>query len=57
MKKLAQKPGYAFGALVLAFVVLFPAVVSQQFIINSFCLVFLYAYWASSWNWARTRPL
>lgn len=50
MKKLAQKPGYAFGALVLAFVVLFPAVVSQQFIINSFCLVFLYAYWASSWN-------
>ena len=50
MKKLVRNPGRIFGILVLALVLLFPAVVSQQFVINSFCLVFLYAYWASSWN-------
>ena len=50
MKKLVRKPGRAFGVLLLAALLLFPAVVSQQFTINSFCLVFLYAYWASSWN-------
>ena len=50
MKNFVKKPGNIFGLLVLAFVVLFPMFYSQQFVINSFCLVFLYAYWASSWN-------
>lgn len=50
MKKLIQKPSNIFVIILFAVLLLFPAVESQQFVINSLCLIFLYAYWASSWN-------
>ena len=50
MKKWIKMPSNAFSVILFIFLLLFPVFQSQQFIINSFCLVFLYAYWASSWN-------
>lgn len=50
MKSLVKKPDNLLKIGLLAILLIFPAIVSQQFTINSFCLVFLYAYWASSWN-------
>ena len=50
MKSLVKKPDNILKIGLLTILLIFPAIVSQQFTINSFCLVFLYAYWASSWN-------
>lgn len=50
MKEKFKQPWNIFIILVFAALFLFPAFQSQQFIINSLCLILLYAFWASSWN-------
>ena len=50
MKTMIKKPSNIFVIILFAALFLFPVVQSQQFIINSLCLIFLYAFWASSWN-------
>lgn len=50
MKQMIRKPSNLFVVILFAFLFLFPVFQSQQFIINSLCLILLYAFWASSWN-------
>ena len=50
MKQIMKKPGNIFVAVLFLALGIYPVFQSQQFIINSLCLILLYAYWASSWN-------
>lgn len=50
MRDMIRKPSNLFTVALFAVLLLFPLFQSQQFIINSLCLILLYAYWASSWN-------
>ena len=49
-ERIMRQPWRIFIVLVFLALFLFPVFQSQQFIINSMCLVMLYAFWATSWN-------